>query len=96
MTPSGARPSSTPLLGYAARFTFAHLALCASAIRLRPAAEMVRFGFGVRLASFCLAQRAFCAKLIFMRPAANIVLLILATVYVNPTKRGQSSAYAVS
>jgi len=29
---------------YAARFTFAHLARCAAAIRLRPAAEIVRFG----------------------------------------------------
>jgi len=28
------------------RFTFAHLALCAAAIRLRPAAVIMRFGFG--------------------------------------------------
>ena len=55
-------------LNYAAFFTFAHLALWAAAIRLRPAAEIVRFGFAL-----CLAHRAFCARLILRRPAADIV-----------------------
>jgi hypothetical protein len=62
--------ASLPRLGwflYAARFTFAHLALCAAAIRLRPAAEIVRFGFGAW--PFAFAQRAFCAGLILRRPA---------------------------
>jgi len=31
---------------YAALFTFAHRARCAAAIRFRPAAEIVLFGFG--------------------------------------------------
>jgi hypothetical protein len=31
---------------YAARFTFAHLALCAAAIFLRAATDIVLFGFG--------------------------------------------------
>jgi hypothetical protein len=63
--------ASLPHLGwflYAARFTFAHLALCAAAIRLRPAAEIVRFG----LAVLCFAHRSFCARLILRRPAADI------------------------
>jgi hypothetical protein len=54
--------------GYAVRFTFAHRALCAAAIRLRPAAEIVLVGFGV----LCFAHRAFCARLILSRPAADI------------------------
>ena len=54
---------------YAAFFTFAHRALCAAAIRFRPAAEIVRFGFAVLV----LAHRAFCARLILRRPAADIV-----------------------
>jgi hypothetical protein len=37
-----------------------HLALCAAAIPLRPAAEIVRFG----LAVVVFAHRAFCARLI--------------------------------
>jgi len=53
---------------YAARFTFAHLARCAAAIRLRPAAEIVRFGFAL-----CFAHRAFCARLILLRPASEMV-----------------------
>ena len=52
-----------------ARFTFAHRALWAAAILLRPAAEIVRFG----LAVLCFAHRAFCARLILRRPAADIV-----------------------
>lgn len=51
---------------YAARF--AHLARCAAAIRLRPAAEIVRFGFCVLV----FAQRAFCARLILRLPSADI------------------------
>lgn len=51
-----------------ARFTFAHRALCAAAIRLLPAAEMVRFG----LAVLTFAQRAFCARLILRRAAADM------------------------
>jgi hypothetical protein len=54
--------------GYTVRFTFAHRALCAAAIRLRPAAEIVLVGFGV----LCFAHRAFCAWLILSRPAADI------------------------
>lgn len=50
-------------------FTLAHLARCAAAMRLRPAAEILRFGFAVR----CFAQRAFCARLILRRAAADIV-----------------------
>jgi hypothetical protein len=53
---------------HAARFTFAHLARCAAAIRLRPAAEIVRFG----LAALCFVHRVFCARLIF-RAAADMV-----------------------
>ena len=52
-------------------FTFAHLALCAAAIRFRPAADIVRFGFGAR--PFTLAHRAFCASAIFRREAADII-----------------------
>jgi len=48
---------------------FAHLVLCAAAIRFLPAAEIVRFG----LAFLCFAYRAFCARLILLRPAAEIV-----------------------
>ena len=53
----------------AARFAFAHRALCAAAIRLRPAAEIVRFG----LAVLAFAHRFFCAKLILRRLAADMV-----------------------
>ena len=53
---------------YAARFTFAQRALCAAAIRLRPAAEMVLFGFAVLI----LDQRAFCARLIARLPSVDI------------------------
>ena len=49
-------------------FTFAHLALCAAAIRFLPAAEIVRFGVAV----FCFAHRALCARLILRRAAADI------------------------
>lgn len=58
---------------YAALFTFAHRALCAAAILLRPAAEMVLFGMAV----FAFAHRAFCAKLIFRRAAADMVPFLL-------------------
>ena len=54
---------------YAVLFTFAHRARCAAAIRLRPAAEIVRFG----LAVLVFAHRFFCARLILRRPAADIV-----------------------
>ena len=60
--------SSSSLRNYA-RFTFAHLARCAAAIRFLPTAEIVCFGLAVR----CFAQRAFCARLIFRFPAADIV-----------------------
>jgi hypothetical protein len=73
MTPRGAGLHQYPLRGYAAFFSFAHLARCAAAILLRPAAEIVRFGVGVGLASFTFAHRAFCARLIFWRPAADMV-----------------------
>ena len=66
------RSDSTARIGlpfYAALFSFAHLARCAAAILLRPAAEMVRLG----LAVLCLAHRAFCAKLILRRAAADMV-----------------------
>jgi hypothetical protein len=53
---------------YAARFTFAHRARCAAAIRLRPAAEIVLFGFAV----LTVAQRAFCARLILRLPSEDI------------------------
>jgi hypothetical protein len=52
-------------------FTFAHLARCAAAILLRPAAEIVRLAFGAW--PFDFAHRAFCAKLIFLRAAADMV-----------------------
>src|ERR1035437_9325982 len=55
-------------LVYAAPSAFAPRPLCAAAIRLRPAAEMVLFGFAL-----CFAHRAFCARLILRRPAADIV-----------------------
>ena len=50
-------------------FNFAHLALCAAAIRFLPAAEIVRFGFGARL--FAFAHRAFCARLMRLRADAD-------------------------
>jgi hypothetical protein len=59
-------PNYTALLS---RFTLAHLALCAAAILLRPAAEIVRFG----LAALCFAHRALCATLIFRPAAPDIV-----------------------
>ena len=49
----------------------AHLAFCAAAILLRPAAEIVLFGFGA--CPFVFAHRAFCARLILRLPAADIV-----------------------
>jgi hypothetical protein len=72
---------------YAAFFfpalTFAHLALCAAAILLRPAAEMVCLA-GVELVvlaalaagfdpAFTFAHLAFCARAIFSREAAEII-----------------------
>jgi hypothetical protein len=56
-------------IGYLLAFTFAHLALCAAAMRLRPAAEIIPFGW----AAFCFAHRAFCARLILLRAEADIV-----------------------
>ena len=47
---------------------FAQRARCAAAIRLRPAAEIVRVGL-----AFCFAHRAFCARLILRRAAADMV-----------------------
>jgi hypothetical protein len=55
------------------RLIFSHLALCAAAIRLRPAAEIVRFGLGAFPFTFCFAHLAFCARLILLRPASDIV-----------------------
>jgi len=52
---------------YAALFTLFHRARCAAAIRFRPAADIVRFGFAVLV----FAHRAFCARLILCRPAAD-------------------------
>jgi hypothetical protein len=66
---------------YAARFIFAHLALCAAAIRFLPAAEIVRVGLVAWPPVFCFAQRAFCAKLIFLRADADIVRLPVATAF---------------
>jgi hypothetical protein len=48
---------------------FAHLARWAAAIVRRPAADIVRFGFGARLS----AHRRLCAAAIFLRLAAEIV-----------------------
>lgn len=50
-------------------FNFAHRARCAIAIRLRPAAEIVRLGLTVPPPRFeaDFAHRAFCAMLIFLR-----------------------------
>ena len=45
-TRAAALPPRLFLVLYAARFSLAHRALCAAAIRLRPAIEIVRFGFG--------------------------------------------------
>jgi hypothetical protein len=53
---------------YAARFTFAHRARCAAAIRVLGTSEIVRFGFAV----LTFAQRAFCAMLILRLPSADI------------------------
>ena len=56
-------------------FTFAHLARCAAAIFLRPAAEMVclpRFAeIGTTLCALALAHRARCALAILRREAAD-------------------------
>ena len=64
---------------YAAFFcalTFAHLARCAAAIFLRPAADMVRLGFILPVCFGALfAHRAFCAKLIRRRAEADRVRL---------------------
>jgi hypothetical protein len=56
-------------VAYAAFFTFAHRALCAAAIFLRAAADIVRFGFAVLV----FAHRAFCTTLILRRAAADVV-----------------------
>ena len=53
---------------FAAR-NFAQRARAAAAIRFLPAADMVRFGFGVR--PFAFAHRAFCARLIRLRVDAE-------------------------
>jgi hypothetical protein len=71
MGPGGWPSPLRPCLVYAVRFNFAQRARCAAAIRLRPAIEMVRFGFGAW--PFAFAHRGFCARLIFLRPAADIV-----------------------
>jgi hypothetical protein len=55
------------------RFTFAQRARCAAAIRLRPAADILRRGV-----AFCFAHRFFCAKLIRLRADADRVRLGLA------------------
>ena len=55
---------------FAAR-NFAQRARAAAAIRFRPAADIVCFGFGAR--PFTLAHRAFCASAIFRREAADII-----------------------
>ena len=47
---------------FSAALNFAHLARCAAAILLLPAAEIVRLGFGAR--SFAFAHRAICPMLI--------------------------------
>jgi hypothetical protein len=81
-------------LGYAAFVIFAHLALCAAAIRRLPAAEIVRFGFGVSLSSLLLRPACLLRQ---ADPAATGSghRAPLATLYVNPTKRVQSCGYAV-
>jgi len=56
-------------VAYLLAFAFAHLALCAAAMRLRPAAEIILFG----LVAFCFAHRAFCARLILRRAAGDRV-----------------------
>jgi hypothetical protein len=57
-------------------FTFAHRALCAAAILLRPAADIVRL---VTVApadgDIRFAQRALCAAVIFRRVAGETLLL---------------------
>jgi hypothetical protein len=59
-----------------AALSFAHRALCAAAIFLRAAADMVRRGFGFPTLLFPLfAHRFFCAKLIFLRADADRVRL---------------------
>jgi hypothetical protein len=57
-------------IAYAALFllTLAQRLRCAAAIRLRPAAEIVRLGL-----AFCFAQRNFCARLIRFRAAVDMV-----------------------
>jgi hypothetical protein len=67
---AGSRQLTRPVCFlYAALLTFSHLARCAAAIRLRPAAEIVLFG----LAVLVFAHRFFCARLILRRPAVDIV-----------------------
>ena len=64
--------------GYLDALIFAHLALWAATIRLRPAADRTRFGFRALtcpLPAARLAQRAFCARLIFLRAEADKVRL---------------------
>jgi len=59
-----------------AALTFAHRARCAAAMRLRPAADIVRLDFAVLAAPLLpdrFAHRAFWAALIFLRDAADKV-----------------------
>jgi hypothetical protein len=70
-------------------FNFAHLARCAAAILLLPAAEIVRFGLGAR--PFVFAHRAFCAKLIFLRAEADRVWWELPPPNLPRTERAAST-----
>jgi hypothetical protein len=63
--------AAKPVYFFFAALSFAHLALCAAAIRFLPAIDIVRFGFGAR--PFAFAQRAFCARLIRLRAKADMV-----------------------
>jgi hypothetical protein len=63
-----------------AAFTFAHLARCAAAIFLRPAADMVRLAGAEPVTAFAgcdpfraFAHLAFCACAIFRREAADTI-----------------------
>src|SRR5690348_5170382 len=65
----------TTTSSYAAFFSclaFAHLARCAAAIFLRPAADIVRFAT-TPFDDVAFAHRAFCARLIFLRADADRV-----------------------